>query len=64
MHALLNNNQPQDFGNLHAPGFNKITDDNKFGAGINYTIAYAFHSGLKKKKLKLNRFFTKRELHK
>ena len=52
MHALLNNNQPQDFGNLHAPGFNKITDDNKFGAGINYTIAYAFPFRFKKEKTK------------
>ena len=52
MHALLNNNQPQDFGNLHAPGFNKITDDNKFGAGINYTIAYAFPFRFKKEKAK------------
>lgn len=52
MHALLNNNQPRDFGNLHAPGFNKITDDNKFGAGINYTIAYAFPFRFKKEKSK------------
>ena len=52
MHALLNNVQPRDFGNLHAPGFNRITDDNKFGGGINYTLSYAFPFRFKKVKTK------------
>ena len=52
MHALLNNAQPRDFGNLHAPGFNRITDDNKFGGGINYTLSYAFPFRFKKVKTK------------
>lgn len=52
MHALLNNTQPRDFGNLHAPGFNRITDDNKFGGGINYTLSYAFPFRFKKAKTK------------
>ena len=52
MHALLNNTQPRDFGNLHAPGFNRITDDNKFGGGINYTLSYAFPFRFKKVKTK------------
>ena len=52
MHALLNNSQPRDFGNLHAPGFNRITDDNKFGGGINYTLSYAFPFRFKKLKTK------------
>ena len=52
MHALLKNSQPRDFGNLHAPGFNRITDDNKFGGGINYTLSYAFPFRFKKLKTK------------
>ena len=53
MHALLNNQQPQNFGNLHAPGFNKITDENKFGGSINYTLSYAFPFRFKKIKPKI-----------
>ena len=49
MHALLNNKQPQDFGNLFAPGFNRITDDNKFGGSINYTLTYSFPFRFKRK---------------
>ena len=40
------------FGNLHAPGFNKITDENKFGGSINYTLSYAFPFRFKKIKPK------------
>lgn len=50
MHALLNNAQPQDFGNLYAPGFNRITDDNKFGGSINYTLSYSLPFRFKKEK--------------
>ena len=42
MGGMLVNPQPDNFGNLYAPGFNKITDDNKFGSNINYTLTYAF----------------------
>lgn len=42
MGGMLVNPQPENFGNLYAPGFNKITDDNKFGSNINYTLSYAF----------------------
>lgn len=49
MHGLLSNKQPQDFGNLYAPGFNRITDDNKFGGSFNYTLTYAFPFRFKKK---------------
>lgn len=42
LHILINNPQPENFGNLYAPGFNKITEDNQFGAGFNYTLSYAF----------------------
>jgi len=49
MHALLSNKQPRDFGNLYAPGFNRITDDNKFGGSINYTLTYSLPFRFKKK---------------
>lgn len=50
LHLLASNPQPDNFGNLYAPGFNKITDDNKFGAGFNYTLSYAFPFRFKKRK--------------
>lgn len=49
MHGLLSNKQPQDFGNLYTPGFNKITDDNKFGGSINYTLTYSLPFRFKRK---------------
>ena len=49
MHGLLNNKQPQNFGNLYAPGFNRITDDNKFSGSINYTLTYSFPFRFKRK---------------
>ena len=50
LHRLLNNPQPEKFGNLYAPGFNKIVDDNRFGAIFNYTINYRFPFSFKKNK--------------
>lgn len=50
LHILSQNPQPQNFGNLYAPGFNRITDDNKFGAGFNYTLTYSFPFRFRKKK--------------
>ena len=49
MHGVLSNKQPQNFGNLYAPGFNRITDDNKFGGSINYTLTYSFPFRFKRK---------------
>ena len=49
MHGLLSNKQPRNFGNLYAPGFNRITDDNKFGGSINYTLTYSFPFRFKRK---------------
>ena len=49
MHGLLSNKKPQNFGNLYAPGFNRITDDNKFGGSINYTLTYSFPFRFKRK---------------
>ncbi len=47
-HRLLNKTLPNNFGNLYSPGFNKITDDNKFGASLNYTLTYALPFRFKK----------------
>ena len=51
LHRLLNNSQPDNFGNLYAPGFNKIVDDNRFGASFNYTVNYRFPISFKKNKI-------------
>ncbi|WP_273277093.1 DUF6048 family protein [Maribacter polysiphoniae] len=37
---LTNNKESEDFPNLFIPGFNKVTDDSKFGIGYNYSITY------------------------
>ncbi len=50
LNILLSNPQPKNFGNLYAPGFNKITDENKFGAGFNYTLTYSLPFRFRKKK--------------
>ncbi len=50
MHRLISNKQPQNFGNLYTPGFNRITDDNKFGGSINYTLTYSLPFRFKRKK--------------
>lgn len=50
MHGLISNEQPDNFGNLFAPGFNRITDDNNFGGSFNYTLTYAFPFQFRKNK--------------
>ena len=40
MHRLMGNTSPENFANLWVPGFNKITDENKFGGSFNYTLIY------------------------
>tara|TARA_B100000963_G_scaffold354825_1_gene371976 strand:- start:596 stop:1333 length:738 start_codon:yes stop_codon:yes gene_type:complete len=51
LHRLLNNSQPESFGNLYAPGFNKIVDENRFGASFNYTLNYRLPFSFKKNKI-------------
>ena len=41
LNRLLNDKKPLNFDNLYIPGFNKKTDENVFGAGLNYTISYS-----------------------
>jgi len=40
LNRLISDIVPENFDNIHIPGFNKKTEDNKFGASFNYTITY------------------------
>jgi len=40
LNRLLSDTEPENFDNIYIPGFNKKTEENKFGAGFNYTITY------------------------
>ena len=48
LNKLLTDKKPDNFGNLFIPGFNKVTDENTFGSGFNYTLTYSIP--LKKRK--------------
>lgn len=37
---LLDDQKPENFDNLHIPGFNRKTDENTFGANFNYSLTY------------------------
>ena len=53
LNVLMGETVPEDFANLYIPGFNKVTDDNNFSVGFNYTLTYAlpFRFGKKDKEL-------------
>jgi len=40
LNRLISDTVPENFDNIHIPGFNKKTEDNKFGASFNYTLTY------------------------
>ena len=48
LNKLLSTKKPDNFDNLFIPGFNKVTDDNTWGSGFNYTLTYSIP--LKKRK--------------
>ena len=48
LNKLLSTQKPENFDNLYIPGFNKVTDNNTWGSGFNYTLTYSIP--LKKKK--------------
>lgn len=48
LNRLLRDTVPENFDNIHVPGFNKKTEDNKFGAGFNYTLTYKIPLNFKK----------------
>ena len=41
LNRLMSDTRPENFDNLHIPGFNKKTDENVWGAGFNYTLTYS-----------------------
>ncbi len=51
MGILVANNNPDNFNNLFIPGFNKVTDESRFGVGYNFSISYflPFYKKAKKK---------------
>ena len=48
LNRLLNDTPPKNFDNIYIPGFNSKTEDNKFGAGFNYTLSYRIPFRFKK----------------
>ena len=49
LNRLLSNSSPNNFTNLYIPGFNKVTDDNSWGSGFNYTLTYSLPLKFNKK---------------
>ncbi len=49
---LVSQKEDDRFPNLWIPGFNKVTDNSKFGVGYNYSISYFLPLYKKKKKVK------------
>ena len=49
LNVLINESKTADFDNLYIPGFNKVTDENIFGIGFNYTLTYALPFRFEKK---------------
>lgn len=52
LNYLVSNKEADNFSNLYIPGFNKVTDESKFGVGYNYTISYLVPIFQKNKKPK------------
>ena len=50
LNRLLSDKMPENFDNVYIPGFNKKTEENKFGAGFNYTLTYSIPIFSKNKK--------------
>ena len=48
LNKLLSTEKPENFDNLFIPGFNKVTDENTFGSGFNYTLTYSIPLSKKK----------------
>lgn len=48
LNRLINDTVPENFDNIYIPGFNKKTEDNKFGASFNYTLTYRIPLKFKK----------------
>ena len=51
LNRLINDTVPENFDNIYIPGFNQKTDENKFGAGFNYSLTYKIPISFKKNEL-------------
>ena len=51
LNRLINDKVPENFDNIYIPGFNQKTDENKFGAGFNYSLTYKIPISFKKNEL-------------
>jgi hypothetical protein len=38
--SMITQDEPENFGNLYVPGFNKIYDSGRFGVGFGYNLSY------------------------
>lgn len=47
----ITEDQPENFGNLYIPGFNKVFDSGRFGIGFGYNISYLIPIYKKDKKV-------------
>ena len=47
--------QPENFGNLHIPGFNKVADSGRFGVGFGYNVSYLIPIYKKEKKVAIEK---------
>ena len=48
LNRLLRDTVPENFDNIQIPGFNKKTEENKFGATFNYSLTYRIPFKFKK----------------
>ena len=48
LNRLISDTVPDNFDNIHIPGFNKKTEENIFGASFNYTLTYRIPFQFKK----------------
>ena len=53
---LVSNKDPENFRNLWIPGFNKVTENSRWGVGFNYSISYFLPLYKKSKKKKKELF--------
>ena len=51
----ITEDQPNNFGNLHIPGFNKVFDSGRFGVGFGYNISYLLPIYNKQKKVAIEK---------
>ena len=49
LNRLVKDTVLENFDNIYIPGFNQKTDENKFGAGFNYSLTYKIPLSFKKK---------------